>query len=237
VLCFSPTPPSNTGRREAVGLRTDLGGTDILAGRSPRRPAPEGRHQRTSGTHAPRRGRRRSQTCSSRAPRSGGIHLIGGVKTAKLPQAQRGENAKRTTRSSAASIDDQSATTSTSTPAVRPPTFGRSFHSGQMLVLNTLRIIVQLQDRRRIPRKVRRATRRCLGRPSDHKTIIGPLITTAGGGEASLRARSKEASRRARIPRRGPVSKRRVTPDDPQPRVRSMLRIAERGTFGSGRRG
>jgi acyl-CoA reductase-like NAD-dependent aldehyde dehydrogenase len=107
------------------------------------------------------------------------IHLIGGVKTAKVLAKRAGETLKRTTMELVGYnpmiiLDDVDIDY-----AVRTATFGSFFHQGQ-ICLNTRRIIVQRKIAEEFLEKfVARIKLLPSGDPQDSKTVIGPLITPA----------------------------------------------------------
>src|SRR5258705_9153868 len=107
------------------------------------------------------------------------INLIGGVKTAKMLAKRAGETLKRTTMELGGFnpliiLDDVNMDY-----AVRTATFGSFFHQGQ-ICLNTRRIIVQRKIAQEFLEKFAARTKTLpSGDLQDHKTIIGPLISTA----------------------------------------------------------
>ena len=119
-------------------------------------------------------------------------------------------------------------------PHARPS--ARFFHQGQ-ICMNTRRIIVQREDRRRLPRAGSWLGPDSLpgGDPLDPKTIIGPLITR--DAVKLIDDRVKEAvARGATVHTGGDVRRPGLPPDDPDERPPGR-RHRQRGDLRTGRRG
>jgi acyl-CoA reductase-like NAD-dependent aldehyde dehydrogenase len=113
------------------------------------------------------------------SPEVRAINLIGGVKTARILAARAGETLKRTCLELGGYnpmiiLDDVDMDY-----AVRTATFGSFFHQGQ-ICLNTRKIIIARSIYEEFLEKfVARTKTLPSGDPLDHKTIIGPLVTSA----------------------------------------------------------